>query len=321
MSGFVGSHLAEYCLERGDEVHGTILSHHLGDEEKRITDIKSKVKLHECNLMNRSAVFKAIRDAKPDVIFHLAAHSFVPFSWKEPQEALQNNIISELNIFETLRDLDMKDTIIQIAGSSEEYGMVYENETPIKETNPLRQLSPYAVSKIGQEFLAKQYYMSYGLKTIITRAFNHEGPRRGQDFVTSNFAKQIADIEKNNADENTKNYNYIRVGNLEAIRDFTDVRDMVRAYYLAVTSKNINYGEEYNLCSGKGVTMQEMLHMLLTMTEEDIAVVRDSERMRPSDVPILLGDYSKFNKATKWLPEIKLEVTLRDTLNYWRKNI
>lgn len=322
ITGFVGSHLAEYCLKQGNKVHGTILSHHLGDEEKRIIDIKNKVKLYECNLMNRSTVFKVLNEVKPDVIFHLAAHSFVPFSWKEPQEALQNNIISELNIFETVRDLKL-DPIIQIAGSSEEYGLVKPGECPIKETNPLRPMSPYAVSKIGQEYLAKQYHQSYGLKTIITRAFNHEGPRRGQDFVTSNFAKQIAEIEKKNSfiSKSCSEEEEIKVGNLEAIRDFTDVRDMVRAYYLAVTSDKIKYGEEYNVCSGVGITIKEMLNILLTLTGEDIILIQDKDRMRPSDVQILIGDYSKFKAVTNWKPKISLRKTLQDTLNYWRQNI
>ena len=322
ISGFVGSHLAEYCLKQGDEVHGTILSHHLGDELKRLEDVKDKIKLHECNLMNRSAVFKVLNEVEPDVIFHLAAHSFVPFSWKEPQEALQNNIISELNIFETIRDIGI-DPVIQIAGSSEEYGLVHPDECPIKETNPLRPMSPYAVSKIGQEYLAKQYHQSYELKTIITRAFNHEGPRRGQDFVTSNFAKQIAEIEKKNnfISKNCLEEEEMKVGNLEAVRDFTDVRDMIRAYYLAVTSDKIKYGEEYNVCSGVGITIKEMLNILLTLTGEDIILIQDKDRMRPSDVQRLIGDYSKFNEATGWKPEIKLSQTLQDTLNYWRENI
>ncbi|MCK4686618.1 MAG: GDP-mannose 4,6-dehydratase [Candidatus Lokiarchaeota archaeon] len=315
ISGFVGSHLAEYCLKQGDKVYGTILSHHLGDEVKHLKGILGQLTLRECNLMNRSAVFKVLNEVKPDIIFHLAAHSFVPFSWKEPQEALQNNIISELNIFETLVDLDLKDTVIQIAGSSEEYGLVHEDEIPIKESNKLRPLSPYAVSKIGQEYLAKQYYMSYGLKTVITRAFNHEGPRRGQAFVTSNFAKQIVEIEK------TGMGGCVNVGNLEAIRDFTDVRDMIRAYYLAVTSDKIKYGEEYNICSGKGITMREMLNILISLSTVNIVRNTDSKRMRPSDVPVLIGNCDKFKEATEWKSEIKLEKTLRDTLDYWRNSL
>src|SRR3989344_1491389 len=196
ITGFVGSHLAEYCLTMpGAEVYGTILSHHLGDELKRIENIKDKITLFECNLLSRIATERVLEKVKPDKIFHLAAESFVKVSWEGPEDTLYNNIMGELNIFESCRSLGIN-PVIQIAGSSEEYGMVLENEVPIKETNPFRPLSPYAVSKVAQEMLAYQYYKSYGLKTILTRAFNHEGPGRGEMFVTSTFAKQIAKIEK-----------------------------------------------------------------------------------------------------------------------------
>ena len=198
LTGFVGSHLAEYCLTQPDtKIYGTVFSHHLGDELKRVEHIKDKIELLECDLTNRIAVARVLEKTKPDKIFHLAAQSFVPTSWKSPEDTLFNNIISELNIFEVVREMKI-DPIIVIAGSSEEYGLVYENELPIKETNPLRPLSPYAVSKIAQEKLAFQYHQSYGLKAVLTRFFNIEGPRRGQDFVISNFAKQIAEIEKAN---------------------------------------------------------------------------------------------------------------------------
>lgn len=179
ISGFVGSHLAEYCLTMPEvEVYGTVLSHHLGDELQRIAKIKDKIELFECNLTNRIAVERVLQKVKPDKIFHLAAQSFVKVSWDGPEDTIFNNIMSELNIFETCRSLGIN-PVIQIAGSSEEYGLVLENELPVKETDPLRPLSPYAVSKIGQEMLGYQYYKSYGLKIILTRAFNHEGPRRG----------------------------------------------------------------------------------------------------------------------------------------------
>ncbi|MCX6722974.1 MAG: GDP-mannose 4,6-dehydratase, partial [Candidatus Staskawiczbacteria bacterium] len=196
VTGFVGSHLAEYCLAiPGTEVYGTTFSTHLGDELRRIEHIKDKIELFECNLTNRVAVARVLEKVKPDKIFHLAAQSFVLQSWKSPEDTIVNNIISELNIFEVVRELKI-DPVIHIAGSSEEYGLVYENELPIKEDNPLRPLSPYAVSKAAQDNLACQYYHSYGLKTVITRGFNHEGPRRGEQFVTSDFAKQIVEIEK-----------------------------------------------------------------------------------------------------------------------------
>jgi len=314
VTGFVGSHLAEYCLKKGDEVFGTIRSHHLGDEKQRIEKIKDNIKLYECNLMNRSSVFSVINKTQPDIIFHLAAHSFVPMSWEEPEEVLTNNIISELNIFETIRDLKLVNkTVIHIAGSSEEYGFVAPDECPITEKNELRPMSPYAVSKIGQEFLASQYYRSYGLKTVITRAFNHEGPRRGRDFVTSSFASQVAEIESKG------NEGTIKVGNLDSKRDFTDVRDMIKAYYLIITNDNIKYGEAYNISSDKVYTIKEVLNFFISNSKANIKIEQDSKRMRPSDVTLLQGDSSKFRNATKWKPEIGFEKMLGDILEYWRK--
>lgn len=315
ITGFVGSHLAEYCLKNEDDVYGTIRSHHLGDELERIREIRDDIKLYECNLMNRSSVFGIIMKTKPDIIFHLAAHSFVPMSWNEPEEVLKNNIISELNIFESIRDLHLIDnTVVHIAGSSEEYGLVKPNECPITEKNELRPMSTYAVSKIGQEFLAKQYYRSYGIKTVITRAFNHEGPRRGIDFVTSSFASQIAELESKKLKEGI-----VKVGNLNSKRDFTDVRDVVRAYYLAVSDPNINYGEEYNISSGESHSISEVLNYFIGKSMVDIKIEQDESRMRPSDVTILEGDSSKFRKATGWNPEIDFYKMLDDILEYWRE--
>jgi len=312
ITGFVGSHLAEYCLTiPGVEVYGTAISHHLGDEMSRIKHIKDKIEILECNLVNRIAVDRVLQKIRPDKIFHLAAQSFVGISWDGPEDTIFNNIMSELNIFEACRSIGIN-PVIQIAGSSEEYGLVLENELPIKETNPLRPLSPYAVSKIGQEMLGYQYYKSYGLKIILTRAFNHEGPRRGEQFVTSTFAKQIAEIEKG------KKEPIVKVGNLQAQRDYTDVRDMVRAYWLA--TEKCEPGKPYNICSGKVWKIEKVLEFLLSLsTNKNIKVEQNPARMRPSDVLILEGDYSEFNKATGWKPEIPFEKTLEDTLNYWRQ--
>jgi len=314
ITGFVGSHLAEYCLNiPGVEVYGTVFSHHLGDELKRVEHIKDKISLLECNLMNRIAVQRVLEKVKPDKIFHLAAQSFVPTSWQSPEDTIINNIMSELNIFEAAREVGIN-PVIQIACSSEEYGLVNENELPVKEDNILRPLSPYAVSKVAQDALACQYHYSYGLKTVVTRAFNHEGPRRGEQFVTSNFAKQIVEIEK------AKKEPIIYVGNLEAKRDYLDVRDVIDAYWLA--TEKCNFGEPYNICSGKSWSIKSVLDLLLSKSaEKNIQIKQDPERMRPSDVPLLLGDCSKFKKQTGWEPKISFEKTLEDTLNYWRENV
>jgi GDP-4-dehydro-6-deoxy-D-mannose reductase len=189
--------------------------------------------------------------------------------------------------------------------------MVHENELPIKEDNPLRPLSPYGVSKVGQDLLGYQYFMSYKMPIVRTRGFNHTGPRRHPVFVVSDFAKQIADIEGGRKDP------VINVGNLEASRDFTDVRDMVVAYFLALEKGKP--GEVYNICSEKSWTIQTILDMLLSLSDAKIEIKQDPSRLRPSDVPRLLGDCSKFKKDTGWKPTIPFETTLNDMLAYWRR--
>ncbi len=191
--------------------------------------------------------------------------------------------------------------------------MVYLDEIPIKEENPLRPLSPYAVSKVTADLLGYQYFKSYGMKVIRTRAFNHTGPRRGEMFVTSNFAKQIADIEKGLKEP------VVYVGNLNAQRDFTDVRDIVKAYLLAIEKGEV--GEVYNICSGKSRKTQEVLAMLFSYTDKKIKVKQDPSRMRPSDVELLVGDSNKFRERTGWKPEISFEKTMKDLLDYWRSSL
>lgn len=308
ITGFVGSHLAEYALDRGDvEVYGTARWRSRMDNVEHIED---RIHLLDCDLRDNVAVKKALEEVRPQYIFHLAAQSFVPTSWKAPAETLTTNILSELNLLESIRDLGL-DTRIQVAGSSEEYGLVFEHEAPIKEDNPLRPLSPYAVSKVAQDYLAYQYNQSYGIFTVRTRAFNHTGPRRGQVFVTSDFSRQVALIEKG------KKEPVIEVGNLEARRDFSDVRDIVRGYWLSLEKGEA--GEVYNLGSGKAITIQALLDLILSMSDVKIEVRQMPERMRPSDVELLLCDYGKFNRATGWKPEIPFEKTIKDLLDYWRE--
>ena len=306
ISGFVGSHLAEFLLERGMEVYGTIRWRSRLDNIKHIQD---KIGLIETDIKDAYSMQKTIDEVEPDYIFHLAAQSFVPTSWKAPSETVGTNILGTLNLFEALRNSNSEPRI-QVAGSSEEYGMVFPNELPIKETNPLRPLSPYAVSKVATDLLGYQYHQSYGLKIVRTRAFNHTGPRRGEPFVTSNFAKQVAEIETGLKQP------VIHVGNLNAQRDFTDVRDIVNAYWLSV--QKCELGEVYNICTGVARKIQSVLDLLMSMTDVKIEVKHDPERMRPSDVEILLCDCSKFRQRTGWKPEIAFEDTMRDLLDYWR---
>jgi GDP-4-dehydro-6-deoxy-D-mannose reductase len=310
ITGFVGSHLAEYALARGDvEVFGTVRWRSRLDN---VEHIENDITMLDCDLRDNMAARRVLQDVKPDYIFHLAAQSYVPTSWIAPAETLTTNITAELNLLEGMRDLKL-DSRIQVAGSSEEYGLVYENEAPITEDNPLRPLSPYAVSKVAQDFLAYQYHKSYGMFTVRTRAFNHTGPRRGHVFVTSNFSRQVAQIEKG------KKEPVIEVGNLEARRDFSDVRDIVRGYWLSLEKGEP--GEVYNIGSGKAITIQELLDLILSLSDIEIEVRQMPERMRPSDVELLVTDYSKFNRATGWKPEIPFERTIEDLLNYWRERV
>src|SRR3990170_4974804 len=248
ITGFAGSHLAEYLrAEHPDvEIFGTWRWRSRMDN---VEHLEGQITLVECDLRDAVSVTGVPERSRPDAIFHLAAQSFVPTSWVAPGETLTTNIVGQTNLFEAVRTLKL-DPTIQIACSSEEYGLVHPDEVPIRESNPLRPLSPYAVSKVGQDYLAYQYFQSYGIKTIRTRGFNHTGPRRGEVFVSSNFAKQIAAIEAGLHEP------VIRVGNLDAVRDFTDVRDMVRAYWLAV--ERGRPGEVYNIASGVGITIREL---------------------------------------------------------------
>lgn len=308
ITGFVGSHLAEFLLDKKIEVYGTI---RWRSKTENIDHIKDRINLVEADIRDFSSVSNTIETVKPDYIYHLASQSFVPTSWHAPQETLTTNIIGTLNLLEAVRKSDC-DSKIQIAGSSEEYGLVKPDEIPITEENPLRPLSPYAVSKVGADLLGFQYYKSYGLKIVRTRGFNHSGPRRGEVFVTSNLAKQIAEIEKGKEP-------VIYVGNLDAQRDFTDVRDIVRAYWLSL--EKCDFGEVYNICSEKARTIRSVLDLLLSKTDKKIEIKQDPSRMRPSDVEILLGDCSKFKAKTGWRVEIPFEKTMEDLLNYWRERI
>ena len=306
VTGFVGSHLAEYLLARGDEVVGTA---RWRSQTANISHIQDQIQLVECDLRDFASVKRVLAEVKPDQVYHLAAQSFVQSSWQAPAETITTNVVGQLHLLEAMRDLNTNPPSM-VACSSEEYGMVKPEETPILETNPLRPLSPYAVSKVGQDLLAYQYHQSYGTHVIRTRAFNHDGPRRGKVFATSNFAFQVAQIEKGKAEP------VLKVGNLEALRDFTDVRDIVRGYVLAV--EKAEPGEVYNLCSGKAYSIQQVVDMLLEMATVKISVEQDPARMRPSDVPILLGDCSKFKAATGWATTIPFEQTMLDLLNWWR---
>lgn len=304
-AGFVGSHLVEYCLQRTNaKIYGTVFPDNFD---------KGSIEFFKCDLTDKDSVNRVLLKSKPDKIFHLAGQSSVTLSFQSPEKTLLNNIISDVNIFEGVRKIGIN-PIIVTAGSSEEYGLIFKKELPIKENNPLRPLSPYAVSKVAQEKLAFQCHQNYGLKTVLMRFFNTEGPRRGQEFVASTFAKQIAEIEKGRKEP------MIYAGNLDAKRDFTDVRDAVKAYWLA--SEKCKFGEPYNVCSGKARSIKSVLALLLSLSKvKNIKIKQDPKKKRPSDMPVVSGDSSKFRKQTGWKPEIPFEKTMEDLLNYWRENL
>lgn len=333
MTGFAGSHLLDYLLSDHPDVQifGTYrrrsrMDHltHIADKlhmvEPGVASVATlehafrsdKVNLIECDLLDAFSTHKLIASVRPDRIFHLAAQSHVPASWNAPASTLQDNVIGQVNLLEAVRSVGI-DPLIQIAGSSEEYGMVHPDEVPMKESNPLRPLSPYAVSKVTQEMLAYQYRQSYGIRSIVSRGFNHSGPRRGENFVDSSFARQIALIEKG------KQEPVIYVGDLSSKRDFTDVRDMVRAYWLLLEKGTP--GEVYNIGSGNTRTMQDVLNKLLSLSKVSVEVRVDPTRLRPSDVMILWADASKFMEATGWKPTIPYDRTLSDLLDYWRERV
>ena len=311
ITGFAGSHLADYILKNHPdiEVFGIVRWRSRMDN---ILHIQNKITTLEADLKDIVSLKKSLAQIKPDRIFHLAAQSFVPTSWTCPAETFAINSIGQINLFEAVLSLQLTPRI-QIAGSSEEYGQVFPDEVPMKETNFLRPLSPYAVSKVAQDLLGWQYFKSYGMKVIRTRGFNHTGPRRGDVFICSNFAKQIAEIEKGKRDP------ILLVGNLEAKRDFTDVRDMVQAYWLSLEKCEV--GDVYNIGTGKTYAMKDVVDMLVSMSDVEIETRVDPSRLRPSDVPILLSDSSKFRAASAWEPKISFRQSLEDLLNYWRERI
>ena len=310
ITGFVGSHMADYALARGALVFG---SSRWRSKTENIDHLRSRITLIDSDLRDLSSVRGLVEASNPSHVIHLAAQSFAGASWQSPAETLSTNILSQVNLLEAIRALKPFPRVL-VVGSSEEYGLVHEDELPIRETNPLRPLSPYAVSKVAQDLMGYQYWKSYGLPILRTRAFNHEGPRRGDVFVTSNFAKQVVEIEAGRREPT------VYVGDLTPRRDYSDVRDIVRGYYVLL--ERGEPGEVYNLCSGSSWTIRHVLDFLLAQsTVKGIAIEGDPARLRPSDVMVLEGDPSKIEKATGWRAEIPFERTLTELLDFWRERV
>lgn len=313
IGGFVGSHLAEYTLKQFPGVKVLGLTR-WWEPRENIKGIVSKIELCYGDLVDLPSLETILAEQKPDVIFHLAAQSYVDFSFRAPVTTLDTNVIGTANLLEAVRRLKANagyDPVIHIASSSECYGQVKEDELPIKENNPFRPASPYAVSKVAEDMLAFQYWLSWQIKTIRTRMFTHTGPRRGEVFAESSFAKQIAAIEAGAQEP------VIKVGNLKSVRTFLDIKDAVRAYWLLI--QKCAPGEVYNIGGVETMTVGEMLTKLLNLsTVKNIEVKVDPARLRPSDVTLQIPSTEKFRAATGWKPEIPFDQTLSDLLNYWR---
>lgn len=304
ISGFAGSFLSEHLLEKGYQVGGTYLS----EESLELLPNKDKLDLYKLNLLDENKTKEIIEKEKPDCLFHLAALISPKASFDNPKETFVNNICAEINILEAVKK-NALETKILIVSSGEVYGLVSKEDLPIDEETPFNPTNPYAVSKLAQDFLGLQYFLSHKLNTIRVRPFNHAGPRQTPIFVIGAFAKGIAEIEK-------ERKSVLNVGNIKSKRDFSDVRDMVKGYALAVEKGQI--GEVYNLGGGKSFAISQILEMLISLSTSKIEVVEDSSLMAPSDNPELVCDYSKFEQKTGWKPQIPIEKTLKDTLDYWR---
>lgn len=270
------------------------------------------VEIRDLNILEYDEVKELITDVRPDYIFHLAAQSSVALSWKNPGLTVDVNIKGSLNVLDCIRDLDYNPKVLLI-GSGEEYGHVKESEIPINEDNTLRPGNLYAVTKACQNMIGNIYANAYGMNVVMVRAFNHIGPNQTPQFVVADFCKQVAEIECR------KRESVIRVGNLAAKRDFTDVRDVVRAYVLLIESGQA--GENYNVGSGNAVSIQEILDKIVQFSTTPVTVEVDASRMRPIDVPVIEADITKLKKNTGWSPQISLESTLKETLDYWRNEI
>lgn len=305
-AGFVGSYLIQHLSDTYDwEIHATKLSSETFDA--------SDIRIHDLDIMNTVEIEILLKKLRPDYIFHLAAQSSVALSWKNPALTVDINIKGTLNILDTIRNIPGYSPKILLIGSGEEYGYILPDETPINEQVIPRPGNIYAATKACQNMLGSIYSRAYGLHLIMVRAFNHIGPNQAPIFVVSDFCRQVAEIEAGIKPP------VMRVGNLQAKRDFTDVRDVVRAYGLLIQKGQA--GETYNIGSGHAIAIQELLDKILSLSEKNISVELDTARLRPADIPVIEADIQKIQQLTAWKPEISLKQTLLETLNYWRENV
>lgn len=308
IAGFAGSFLAEHLSQQEEvELHGIVHRH-----DRRIQHLLDRVTLHRGDLHNALWVSDVVQEVQPEIAMHLAAWSDVGGSWQQPWTTYELNIQCQLHLLEALARWRPQCRTL-VVSSNEVYGLIHPEDLPIDEGTPLRPNSPYGVSKVAQDMMGLQYWNSHHLPVIRARSFNHLGPTQSDDFPASAFARQIAEIEAGRKPP------VVQVGNLSAQRDFSDVRDIVAAYWLLVTGGEP--GECYNVGSGRPRPIQWLLDTLLELSSTPVSVVLDPQRLRPSDVPCSYCDNRKLVAATGWQPQIDLRVTLRDLLDSWRKQI
>jgi GDP-4-dehydro-6-deoxy-D-mannose reductase len=302
--GFIGSYLAEYLLQRDAAVYGII--HH---DTKNLDHLEGKVTLFDCDIQDKDRVEAIVVEVKPDVIFHLAAQSRVESSQQNPEQTFRINTLGTLSLLEAVRQAAIN-PVIELAGSSAVYGVSHQSEIPIDETHEFRPSSPYAVSKVAADMLGYFYWRAYHFPIIRVRLFNITGPRM-MDDVCSDFTRDIVEVEKGRKEK-------LEPGNLEAIRDFTDVRDAVEALW-RLAERGVP-GEAYNLCSDRGYSMRQVLDMAISLSSCNIKVCPHQRKLRSIDDPVYIGDNSKLKKLG-WEPQIPLETTLEDMLEHWRHQI
>tara|TARA_Y100000034_G_scaffold136574_1_gene213916 strand:- start:430 stop:1386 length:957 start_codon:yes stop_codon:yes gene_type:complete len=307
IAGSGGSHLAEYLVKNEDiDVHG-VSRWHSTTSNANLKNVKDDITLHECDLNDLSATIRAIEASKPDYIFHLAAHANVHVCFSNPIAVLQNNINNTINLFEAIRIVGIN-PVVQFCGTSEVYGMVDKDNTPITEEHPLQPVNIYAVSKLTQEKIASSYYHSYGIKVIITRMFAYINPRRG-DIFSSAFARKIVEIERGERDVLTH-------GNLNSIRTLIDVRDAMRSYWVAC--QKCEYGIPYNIGGESVISVGDFLEKLKEQSTVPVRSMIDSKLLRPVDVTLQVPDVSRFISASDWKPQYSLEESIDFLLNYYR---
>lgn len=314
ITGMVGSHLADYILEHHPEV-GIYGLKRWRSPMQNIEHIERELYLYDGDLRDLSSMLEIINKVKPDLIFHIAAQSYVLYSYSAPVDTLTTNVIGTANLLESIKILGINPRTL-IVSSPEVYGEPDKKGLVMREDIPLKPVSPYAVSKVAEEMLAISYYQSYHLNTVVSRAFAHEAPRRGDVFAVSNFAKQIASIEKGIQEP------VVKVGNLDSVRTYCDVRDIVRAYWLLLDKGKP--GEVYNIAGNERMSLREVLHKLLALSSvsDETRIEVDPSRLRPKDITMQIADDSKFRKLTGWEPEISFsEETLPDILDYWRERV